>query len=132
MVRTRYLKYVFSNGDIKFLTPSGAIEYSDKHNTKIEYDGYQMKIKHPPRIHDGFKKGYQIGLGMEVNHYDEYKRICKSRGLAEMGNEKLTFKKDPSSKYIDDKVLKDAIDKGAEISGREAQALKDGVKLHQD
>ena len=130
MSRTRYYKFEFENGDLKFMTPEEAKMHSDFFNVKITYNGLEHQIKYPPRIHDGFKAGWQPGLGMEVQHYDEYKRICKAKGYEILGNDRpIAAKKEQKAKYITDDAIKSAVQGGAQISGNEAAALKKGINL---
>lgn len=75
---------------------------------------------------DGFKPGYHPALGIEIRTHEHYQRELKARGLVEVGNDRQEYKKQ-DSRVITDDVIKDAIDKGAQISGNEAEALKSGT-----
>lgn len=132
MARTRYYKYVFSDNSIHFFTPEEAQEYISKCSSiYLVFDGFEEYIKDPPRIKDGFKPGWQPGLGIEVNSYGEYKKICKQKGYEIGGNDRPTPpKKEQKSKIVNDSILKDLVQRGAQISGNEAEALKRGEKLH--
>jgi len=134
MASTRYYKYEFSDGSLMFFSPEEAEAFlKKKKNIHTIFDGYKEELQNPPRIRDGFKPGYQHSLGREVSHYDEYKRICKERGCIIGGNDKPSPKKKvQKSKYVNDSTLKNAVERGAKISGNEASALKKGVKFHRD
>jgi len=131
MTKTRFYKYVFSDHAIRFLSPDEIEPFLEKNKgIHTVFDGYQEELKNPPRIRDGFKPGYQHNLGMEVRHYDEYKRICKQKGCVIAGNDRpKPKKKAKKSKYINDSLLRNAVERGADISGNEASALKKGVKI---
>jgi len=132
MGRTRYYKYVFSDHSIKFLSPNEIDDYLEQNpDIHTVFDGYNEELLDPPRIRDGFKPGYQHNLGREVTHYDEYKRIVKERGGVIAGNTRPDPKrKVQKSKYINDSVLRNATERGAKISGNEAEALKKGISIH--
>lgn len=131
MTITRYYKYVFSDNSIRFFTPEEAERYLDENEDKvIIHDGYYQELKDPKMVRDGFKPGWQHNLGMEVGSYSEYKRICKQKGYEIAGNDRPTIRKEKKSKYLDDSTLKDLYQKGAKLSGNEAEALKKGEKLH--
>ena len=133
-MRTRLYKYEFSNNSIRFLSPEEAVDFLEKDKSiHTIFDGYQYEIENPPRIRDGFKPGYQPNLGREVTHYDEYKRIVKEKGCIIAGNDRPGPKKKvQKSKYVTDSSIRNAVERGAEISGNEAAALKKGVKIHQN
>lgn len=78
---------------------------------------------------DGFKPGWHPGLNMEIRTNGQYQQILKEKGMVEIGNEKQkTAKMKKKSAFTED-IIKDAISKGAEISGREASALLAGEKM---
>jgi hypothetical protein len=71
---------------------------------------------------DGFQPGWHPGLNMEIRTNEQYQRELKARGMREVGNEKQVEKK-IKTKVFTEEIIKDAIDKGAEISGNEAAML---------
>jgi len=132
MACTRFFKYVFSNNSIRFLSPEEADKFLEENeDIHTVFDGYRHEVANPPRIRDGFQPGYQPNLGREVTHYDEYKRIVKQKGCVIAGNDKPGLrKKVQKSNYVTDSVLKNAVERGAKISGNEAAALKKGIGIH--
>jgi hypothetical protein len=77
---------------------------------------------------DGFKTGWNTALGMEIKSPEHYRRTLKEKGLVEVGNEK---RKDsaPKKTGLPEEIIKQAVESGAEISGREAEALVKGESL---
>jgi hypothetical protein len=71
---------------------------------------------------DGFQPGWHPALGMEIRTNGQYQAELKARGMVEVGNEKQNHKK-KETKVFTEEVIKDAIDAGAELSGREAAKL---------
>ena len=124
-MRTRYFKFEFTNGDIKFFTAEEARDYCTKKNTDITFDGLLRYVANPPRIKDAWKPGYDPVLGREFRHRDERDRLVKERGLVEAGRSPGKPKEKRKS-MVNDSMLKDFVDRGAEISGNEAIALKEG------
>ena len=79
-----------------------------------------------PKIHgikrDGFVPHHSKELGY-VGGPRDFARKCKEKGY-EVATEKPVYKA-PKPKMFDDAALKDAVDKGATLSGRECEMLKD-------
>jgi hypothetical protein len=71
---------------------------------------------------DGFQPGWHPGLNMEIRTNEQYQRELKSRGMREVGNEKIDHKK-KETKVFTEETIKQAVDMGASISGNEATAL---------
>ncbi len=71
---------------------------------------------------DGFRPGWHPALGMEIRTNGQYQEELKARGLREVGNEKQNHKK-KEMKVFSEEIIKDAIDKGAKLSGQEADRL---------
>ena len=79
----------------------------------------------------GFTSGYNHALGREVTTRGQYRKLLKEKGLVEMGNERNANQKMVNRrKGIDDSLLKEAVERGAEITGQEAEALKKGELKH--
>lgn len=78
---------------------------------------------------DAFRTGWHPGLGMEIKSQSHYNKVLKERGLREVGNEKQSSKSSAKKSYVDDDIIKMAVDAGASISGNEAEALKKGDGL---
>lgn len=83
------LMFKFDNGVTRLMTECGAKRYAEDNNTKI-LKAWESNKPEPGvrRIRDGFQPGWQYSLGMYVDTYEKYKRICKERGLIEIGNDK--------------------------------------------
>ena len=131
-MHTRYFKFEFTNGALMFMTKEEALAYCKEKNTNITFDGLISFVNNPPRIRDNWRPGYDHALGREFRHRDERDRFVKEKGFIEGGRTKPKHGrvKQSGSKFVDDKTIKDAIDRGANISGNEAIALKQGKKLH--
>jgi hypothetical protein len=78
---------------------------------------------------DAFRTGYNPALGMEIKSPAHYKQVLKEKGLREVGNEKQKSAPVKKKSYVDDEIIKQAVDAGASISGQEAAALKEGKSL---
>lgn len=76
---------------------------------------------------DSFKSGWNPALNMNITDKGHYKRVLKEKNLIECGNEKPP-KQEPTKKptYFTDKSIKDAVQEGADLSGQEIKALKNG------
>lgn len=72
----------------------------------------------------GFKPGFNVGLGMNIETKGQYNAELKRRKLVEVGNERLDFKTNYKKKnYFDDTVIKTMNEMGAGISDNEAKEL---------
>lgn len=133
---SKFYRYIFSDGmeinrEATRETMKEIAEIEELNGVKLIYNGFHDQINslqllransHKQKT-DGFQPGYHPGLGIEVRSHGHYQAELKARGLVEVGDQKQTDKK-KSSKVFTDEVIKDAIDKGAEISGEEAKMLK--------
>lgn len=70
--------------------------------------------------------GFHPGLGCVTHGKEHTREIMRARGLVEAGDSMPNYKQTPKS-CMDESVIKDAIDKGADISGNEAKALISGT-----
>jgi len=118
--------FKFSNGHTHYYTHKEALEYANKNGVDIIRDGALNAHNTKTRIRDGFRSGYNVGLGCVVNDYGHYKRILKERGLEEGGKEHVMQQPDKNISYFDDKMIKEINDMGVTIDGNEAEALKKG------
>lgn len=113
------------------------IEFSTEHDLKIRQITKKgckapagIMTNKKAHIKDAWKPGFQPALGEYIDDKGRYNRRLKEKGLIEAGNEyvePVTTKKEGN--YIDDSVIKQAVDSGANISGNEANGLKKGEKL---
>jgi hypothetical protein len=116
-----------------------ALAHMESQFGKCTYNGWAefMGVGKPSRLGviggahtkgDGFKTGWNPALGMEIRSPEHYRRTLKEKGLVEVGNEK---RRDvaPKKTGLPEEIIKQAVDAGAEISGREAEALKSGEGL---
>lgn len=79
------------------------------------------------QVRDGFVPGFQRSIRKHCATYGEYKTHLKRMGLVELGYEDIEFDgEDKKIDYWDDSILKKVADMGVYISGREADALKQG------
>lgn len=77
---------------------------------------------------DSFVPGFQRNIMMHFDDYGAYKKELKRRGLIEIGYEDLEDIEETRTKYWDDNLLKKINNQyGLQLSGREADALKDGL-----
>ena len=128
--------YIFSDGSEIYReatreTMDEIAEIERQNGVKLIFNGFHDQISslqllransHKKKT-DGFQPGYHPGLGIEIRSHEHYQSELKSRGLVEVGDQKQVDKK-KESKIFTDEIIKDAIDKGAEISGQEAKMLK--------
>lgn len=77
-------------------------------------------------VKDGFIPGFQRNIRKVCHTYSQYKEELKKMGLIELGYEDLPESEDGKTNYWTDDVLKNVVDSGVYLSGREAQALKEG------
>lgn len=110
-------------------------ELTDEHGP-LEFNGFTDQLEslqllransHPKG--DGFKPGWHPGLNMEIRTNGQYQQVLKEKGMVEIGNEKQKPREMKKKSAFTEEIIKDAIDKGASISGREAGALLAGEKL---
>ncbi len=93
-----------------------------------------MVCKSKMSADDGFKPGYQRSIRKSFNTQKEYEAELKKRGLVIFGYDDIEFdQSDGKANVWTDKVLADLErTHGVKVSGREAQALKDGVLLGEE
>lgn len=81
---------------------------------------------------DAFKSGWHPGLGMHIGGPAHYSKVLKEKGMVEVGNEKRKDAAPQRKSYINEEIIGEAIQAGAEISGNEAEALIKGESLSSD
>lgn len=88
-----------------------------------------MVCKSDINVKDGFVPGYQRSIRKICNTQKEYEAELKRRGLVVFGYDDIDFdQRDLKINLWDDKMIGELKrDSNIDISGREAQALKDGV-----
>lgn len=128
---SKVFTYRFSDGaeiETSDMTNAFMAELIEQHGACV-YNGFRDQLESLQLLRanshsrgDGFKPGFHPGLGIEIRSNEQYQRELKARGLVEVGNEKQKEKK-KDFKVITEEVLKDAVDKGAQISGQEAKKL---------
>lgn len=128
----RSFLYRFSDGaeiETADMTSAFMAELKEQHGECV-YNGFRDQLEsltllransHKAKT-DGFQPGWHPGLNMEIRTNGQYQEELKKRGMREVGNEKQPDKK-ISTKVFTEEIIKDAIDKGAEISGNEAAML---------
>ena len=133
---SKLYKYVFSDGmeinrEATKETMDEIAEIEKLNGVKLVYNGFHDQISsiqllransHKKKT-DGFQPGYHPGLGIEVRSHEQYQSELKARGLIEVGDQKQIEKK-KETKIFTDEIIKDAIDKGAELSGNEIAMLQ--------
>jgi len=113
------------------MSPTEAITHCIRTDARITRDGIKEYQKAHPSgsgvLRDGFKEGWNPGMGEYVKGRRHYKELLKKKGLTEAGKESVDFsKKTKSDNYFGDDTIKECVDRGAKISGNEAAALKKG------
>jgi hypothetical protein len=111
---------VFENGDSGKFTRKGARIYEHIHQTKILSGLPTVFCKHD------LYTGYNPALGCEVSGRQEYKQILKEKGLVEMGNDYGSNIEKENKYKFSESDIKEACQMGADISGREGDALIKG------
>lgn len=121
--------YTFTNGHEEFLTKQGAQVYCQVNNCKIESGGPLNYSKVSSR-NDPYS-GFNIALNMDIRGKGHYNQILKERNLIEVGNEFEAHKNiaPPKKNMIDDTMIKELEEAGAELSGNEIAALKKGIDI---
>lgn len=140
---TRTFTYRFEDGtECEMVSmPKSLMDDLEKRHGKCTYNGWAefMGVGQPSRLGiiggsntkgDGFKTGWNPALGMEIRSPEHHKRVLKEKGLVEIGNERPRDAA-PKKRGLTDEIIKDAVDHGAELSGREIEALKAGEKIHE-
>lgn len=126
-MRKVYFFYEFSDGFSRYMTGEEATKRAQETGATITRDDLKRSQEASVRMtKDGFQIGYNPALGMHIRGRKHYSQVLKERNLIEMGKERRKPTERIERKLIDDEILKAAIDQGADISGREAEALKDG------
>jgi hypothetical protein len=78
---------------------------------------------------DGFKSGYHPGLNMHISGPAHYAKVLKEKGMHEVGNERQKDKKRMMDSVIDESVIKELKDQGAEIGDVAAEELMKPVAV---
>ena len=121
----------------------GVRRYSNEEFDKLQYPsgiscskcGFPRAtiVKSQAKLCDSFKPGFQRNIMKYCANYSEYKAHLKNMGLVEMGYE--DFKDEDIKeeyKVWDDDLIKYMVDRGLEISDREAVALKENKLIEED
>jgi hypothetical protein len=125
MARCVYYKFQFSNGETEFLSPQEAVDYCEKHNCNITYNGHRNARATVHKIRDGFQSGYNYALGEYVGGPRDYAQKIKEKGLIELGHEtRITGKL--GKETVLDETLKMQL-KEMDISDRAIDALDNGT-----
>lgn len=129
----KYL-YRFSNGHEVELG-DGAKGYIDKYkadnNCLLTYSGWNDHIKnlHLPNLSemsgDGFKAGWNPGIGCYVKSRSHHKRLLREKGLVEVGREPAKQDWSEKTKYFNHDDLKGIKAECPDISDNSLDALKD-------
>lgn len=141
---SRTFTYRFEN-DFEIQVPmldKDELRLLERENGKCTHNGWAvfMGVGEPSRLGviggsntrgDGFRTGYNPALGMEIKSPSHFKQVLKEKGLREVGNEKPSTGTKIKKSYIDDEMIKQAVDSGAKISGQEASALIEGKSLNE-
>ena len=124
MGATRYYRFDFSNGELKFMTPQEAVDYAHLKDIDIIMDGHYKFINAPRRsVRDGFQAGYNPALGKHVGGPREHARELKKAGLVEMGKEKPAAEGSKKTSYFTEDLGRDLADAG--MSDREIATMED-------
>jgi hypothetical protein len=88
--------------------------HSIRRTDKVEHDG------------SGFKPHFNHGLGQWIESKGQYRTELKKRGLIEMGNEKVTQKKEKKDvKIIDNDAAKTIAAMGGTITEKQVKEIND-------
>lgn len=130
--------YLFADGsehEIAGMTNDLLDDLKEQHG-KLVFNGFTDQLESLQLLRanshskgDGFKPGWHPGLNMEIRTNGQYQQVLKEKGMVEIGNEKQKTRETKKKSAFTEEIIKDAIDKGANISGREAGALLAGEKL---
>jgi len=133
-----YFDFKFSDGHIIF----GQFEWVGHHyalENKVEIvekepvgsRSNRPKVGNKPvRVRDTFQPGWQPMLNQYVDSVQEYRKICKQKGMKEIGNEKVEPpKKKHKNTYFSDDKLKEYKQAGAQFSDVEAEVMKADEKV---
>jgi hypothetical protein len=133
--------YKFSDGSEIYREPTRATmdeieQICAEQGIKLIYNGFtdQLNSLHLLRANshssgDGFKPGYQPALGIHVSSHEQFQSELKQRGLVEVGREKQSDAPKVKSSVFTEDVIKEAVAMGADISGRQADALVKGESI---
>lgn len=112
MTRTTYYLYEFSNGYVKHMSPREAWEYAKTNEVRITRDGLDNAARSIKMTKDGFKTGFNPGMGCEVTGRRHYERLLKEKGLVEVGKDYIS-PKDKETEYFDHETCKELSKAGA-------------------
>ena len=103
MTATRYFYFEFSDGtNLVSENPRKAYDYARENNVKVTKDGYERFMKAPVIMtKDGFKSGWNHGLGEYVGGRLDYERKLKQKGLVEVGKEATSKSQEKKTDYFD-------------------------------
>lgn len=103
MTATRYFYFEFSDGtNLVSEDPRKAYDYARENNAKVTKDGYERFMKAPVIMtKDGFKPGWNHGLGEYVGGRLDYERKLKQKGLVEVGKEAINRTQEKKTEYFD-------------------------------
>lgn len=126
-MRTKYMFFEFDNGYSAYLTQESAASYERESGARIVRDDFKREQESFFRMtKDGFQIGFNPALGMHIRGRKHYNQVLKERGLIEMGKERVRPNEKIERKFIDESIVKAAVDMGASLSGVEADALASG------
>ena len=126
-MRYRMFYFGFEDGSYKWMRPQDAYEFSKENNLKIVRDDYQKDLESPIKMtKDGFKVGWNPGLGMHVRGLKHYSQVLKEKGLMEMGKERGVQNEKKKIAFVTPAEVKASVEIGAKLSGNEIEALETG------
>ena len=131
MAVTRYFYFEFSDGtNLVSENPDKAYEYAKQNNVKLTKDGYEKFMKAPVIMtKDGFKSGFNHGLGEYVGGRLDYEKKLKQKGLVEIGKEPIRHQKERKTDYFDFATRK-ALHQEYKVGERELDHLASGSSSH--
>lgn len=133
--------YRFSDGSEINREPTRATmdeiaEIEREQGIKLIYNGFTDQLESLQLLRanshsrgDGFKPGYQPALGIHVSSHEQFQAELKERGLVEVGRERQSDSPTTKSSVFTEDVIKEAVAMGADISGRQADALVKGESI---
>lgn len=122
-------EFTLPDGSKHMLTIHHARSFGCKHmNRRADeiIDAMKSKKKGQHKK-DGFVPGWQENIRMYITCPHQYRRALKDLGLVEIGNDYIPQDETRvSNPFNNDALIKQAIDSGIYLSGREIDALKSG------
>ena len=103
------------------MTDFAAKIYCRNNDTGIESSTKMVKSSFGAEYH-----GFHPGLGCETHGKEHTRSIMRERGLVEVGDSSPPKGVTSQKNCLDESTIKEAVQRGADISGNEAKALIDG------